>query len=168
MNPRLARKVPGKESPSLVNSNDESSVEGFSQKGSHDLKNELNPCLDDNLLINKWKTFVEKISQPLAVGPARNITDPEEEKLSLKKSIEHTSGKDNFKKEGLSAEIIKVRPTQDNQSSNSIIIEKVEGGPLENGKEKQPGVPLFIKEGFWRDPGGPLAAEDQAGCGTEL
>ncbi len=159
--PQPGEKGSGKGSPSSVNLNDESLVEGRRLKGSLDRKTGLNPSLDDNLLINKWKTFVEKISEPLAVGPDRNIADPEEEKLGFKKSIEHTPGKDNLKREEFYVETTKVQPTQDKQSFNSIRIQKVEGEPSENGKEKQPGVPLFIKEGFWRDPGGPLAVEDQ-------
>jgi hypothetical protein len=154
-------KISGKGNFGLVNSTEESPPEGRGVKRSLDLKDGLNAPLGDNLILNKLKPFVEKIIQPLDAGPARDIANPEEGKLGLKNSIEHTSGKDDFSREGLSAEIIKVRPTQDRQSSNSIMIEKVEGEPSEKAKERQPGLSLFFKEGFFNDPRGPLAATNR-------
>ncbi len=143
---QAGEKGSGKGNFGLVNSTEESPPEGRGLKRSLDLKDGLNPRLDDNLILNKLKTFVEKITQPLDAGPARDMANPEEGKLGFKKSIEHTSGKDDFQQEGLSAEIIKVRSTQDRQSSNSIMIEKGEGSPLKKERKGSQGYPRFLKK----------------------
>ena len=158
---RVSGQGSGEGSSGLVNSTEESPVERPDLKGFLDLKDGLNPRLDDTLLLNKLKTFVEKISQPLADGPARNGVDPEEGKSGFKKSIEHISEKDNFPREGLSAEKIKIPLAQDRQSSNSIMIEKAEGAPSEKRKEGQPELSSLIKEGFPDTPRGFSVVKDR-------
>jgi hypothetical protein len=152
----------GEGSPGSVNSTGERPVERPERKGSLDLKDGLKPHLDDDLLLDKLKTFVEKISQSLADGPARTGVDSEGEKTGFKKSIEPPSGKDNFQKEGSAAEL-RIHFAQDRQSSNKIMIEKAEWAFSEKGKEGQPGLFLLNKEGFPEDPKGLFAVKDREG-----
>ncbi|MBI4764742.1 MAG: hypothetical protein HY787_09075 [Deltaproteobacteria bacterium] len=152
----------GEGSPGSVNSTGERAVERPEWKGSLDLKNGLKSPLEDSLLLNKLNAFVEKISQSLADGPARNGVDSEGEKTGFKKSIEPPSGKDNFQKEGSAAEL-RIQFAQDRQSSNKIRIEKAEWAPSEKGKEGQPGVSFLTQEGFLDDSQGLFLVKEQEG-----
>ena len=69
--------------PGFVNTAEESPIERPDRKGSLDLKDGLKPRLDDDFLLDKLKTFVEKISQSLADGPDRNRDRPRGGKVKL-------------------------------------------------------------------------------------
>ncbi len=153
----------GEGSSGLVNSAEEIPVVRPDPKGSLEPKDGLKPHPDDNLLLNKLKTFVEKISQSLTDGPGRNRVDHEEVKSGFKKSMEPISGKDNFQKDGLSSEIIKSHLPQNRPSSDSMMIEKAEGATSEKTKEGQPGLSTGIKENFLDDPRGISAVKDREG-----
>lgn len=156
----ISGKESGEESPTLISSTREGPVEGREVQGAPDLKKGSNSPLDENFLLNKLKTFVDKIFQPLSEEPAPNVGDPGEGKSAFQKSLVPATSKDNLPREGLAVEIIKIQPAQDRPSSNSIIMGKVERVP--SGKKEDPkGSFSFSQEGFRNEPKGIFLVENR-------
>ncbi len=152
-----------KDTPDLLNPEQKGAVEEYKVNESPGQKEGCFPPLDDNFFLNKGKEFAKRIAQSLVAGTAGNIPNSEERKLEFFNSIESASERDNIEGEKSLSEIFKVMPTQDRQSSHSIVIGKGEGEPAENGKARQQVFFSFSKDTVLDVLGGPSFLINRAG-----